>query len=193
MFPPVQEEPQHRGEQFLVTPLPWLRACAQSTGGTILRGEQPDRDTGNSGKSQPGPHRAMREQTDRNHLLMITEHYVYQWLSRRLSDGISVDGPCIRETAREYYVGVCQKKNIKHPPQFTASKGWLQRFKKRCSLKHAKYQGEISSADKEAAEAYIPVVKQIVLDGNYSHHQLFNCDETGIYWRRTPMALYPTV
>ena len=121
---------------------------------------------------------------------MITEHYVYLWLTRRLNEGVSVDGQCIRETAREYYVGVCRKKNIRNPPQFTASKGWLQRFKSRCALKHAKYQGEISSADKEGAEAYIPVAKEIVLEGNYSPHQLFNCDETGVYWRRTPSSTF---
>ena len=96
----------------------------------------------------------------------------------------------IHRTAREYYAGVCAKKKVKKPPPFTASKGWLQRFKKRCSVKHAYYQGEISSADAVAAKAFIPVAKQIIDEGNYSPDQVFNCDETAFYWRRAPTSTF---
>lgn len=69
---------------------------------------------------------------------------------------------------------------------FTASRGWLDRFKKRQNLHSIKMSGEAASADKEAAAAYLPVIKQIIEDGGYTPHQVFNVDETGLYWKRMP-------
>lgn len=137
-----------------------------------------------------GPSRGIRERSVKNHMLLITEHFLLNWLTRRLEEKQSVDGVEIRRTAREYYAGVCAKKKVQNPPPFTASKGWLQRFKKRCSIKHASYQGEIASADAVAAKAFIPVAKQIIDEGNYSPDQVFNCDETAFYWRRAPTSTF---
>ena len=140
-------------------------------------------------KRQEVKPRAVRERSERNHMLLITEHYLVQWLSRRLKEKCSVDGVQIRNTALSY-AEICRKKGLKDPPPFTASKGWLQKFKKRCQVKHSSYQGEIASADDVAAKAFVPVAKEIVTEGNYSPEQIFNCDETAIYWRRTPKSTY---
>lgn len=72
-----------------------------------------------------------------------------------------------------------------HPP-FSASKGWLDRFKNRTNYHSIVQSGEAASADKEAAQSYLPVLKDIIEEGGYTPQQVFNVDETGLYWKRMP-------
>ena len=72
------------------------------------------------------------------------------------------------------------------PPSFTASRGWLERFKTRNNLHLVTQSGEAASSDKAAAQAYLPVLKKIIADGGYTAQQVFNVDETGLYWKRMP-------
>lgn len=72
-----------------------------------------------------------------------------------------------------------------HPP-FHASKGWLSNFKQRFSLHSVKQTGEAASADKAAASDYLPVFLDIIAKGGYTAQQVFNADETGLYWKRMP-------
>ena len=69
---------------------------------------------------------------------------------------------------------------------FTASKGWLDRFKWRYSFHFVSQSGEAASADKEAAQAYPPVLRDIIEEGGYTPQQVFNVDETALYWKRMP-------
>ena len=77
-----------------------------------------------------------------------------------------------------------------NPEPFNASRGWLHRFCKRCNVKHALYQGEIASADVSAAENFPSVAQEIVNEGGYDPEQIFNCDETGVYWKKSPKGTY---
>ncbi|KAG0717285.1 CENPB DNA-binding domain-containing protein 1 [Chionoecetes opilio] len=58
------------------------------------------------------------------------------------------------------------------PPPFNASKGWLERFKNRNHLHSVTQSGEAASADKEAAQAYLPVLKKIIEDKSIFNYQL---------------------
>lgn len=73
---------------------------------------------------------------------------------------------------------------VKEGTQFTASKGWFDRFKNRAGLHNVKTTGEAASADKEAAESFLATLKKRIEDGGYSPHQVINYDETGLYWKR---------
>lgn len=75
--------------------------------------------------------------------------------------------------------------SVSHPP-FSASKGWLNNFKQRFNLHSVKQTGEAASADKAAASDYLPVFLDIVAEGGYTAQQVFNVDETGLYWKRMP-------
>ena len=50
--------------------------------------------------------------------------------------------------------------------------------------------GEASSADARAAAEYPEELKKIIEDGNYSSKQVFNIDETGLYWKKLPNRTY---
>jgi DDE superfamily endonuclease/Tc5 transposase DNA-binding domain len=73
---------------------------------------------------------------------------------------------------------------------FLASKGWFENFKKRFSLRNVKFQGEQASADVEAAQKFILEIPQIIEEGEYSADQIFNADETALYWKKLPSRTF---
>ena len=50
----------------------------------------------------------------------------------------------------------------------------------------ALFAGEKLSADKPAADQFIPDFQAFIKDGGYSLDQVFNCDETGLYYKLLP-------
>ncbi|KFD62076.1 hypothetical protein M514_25795 [Trichuris suis] len=48
----------------------------------------------------------------------------------------------------------------------------------------AKLTGESASADTEAAAKFQEELKNIIVECGYSYKQVFNCDETAIYWKK---------
>lgn len=99
----------------------------------------------------------------------------------------------MQEKARSLFEDLVQKDieragpsgSVDHP-SFTASKGWLERFKQRFNFHTITQSGEAASADKEAAKAYHATLLNIIEEGGYSDQQVFNFDETGLYWKRMP-------
>ncbi|GFT68229.1 tigger transposable element-derived protein 1 [Trichonephila clavipes] len=75
-------------------------------------------------------------------------------------------------------------------PQFSASTGWLTGFIKRHSFHNLKIKGEVASADEEAARKYPEKLAKIIKDGEYCAHQVFNADETGLFWKKMPTRTY---
>ncbi|UYV78810.1 hypothetical protein LAZ67_16002856 [Cordylochernes scorpioides] len=75
-------------------------------------------------------------------------------------------------------------------PQFSASTGWLTGFIKRHSFHNLKIKGEVASADEEAARKYPEKLAKIIKDGGYCAHQIFNVDETGLFWKKMPTRTY---
>ncbi|XP_042229139.1 uncharacterized protein LOC121871081 isoform X2 [Homarus americanus] len=107
-----------------------------------------------------------------------------------MKDSANVSGPQIRDQARVLYAAVARKKNMKSPPPFNASVGWLHKFKARSGTKYAKYQGEVSSADFVAADSFPKIANQIIQEGGYTLDQIFNCDETGLFWKKSPKSTF---
>ncbi|GFV24914.1 uncharacterized protein TNCV_883801 [Trichonephila clavipes] len=75
-------------------------------------------------------------------------------------------------------------------PQFSASTGWLTGFIKRHSFHNLKIKGEVASADEEAARKYPEKLAKIIKDGEYCAHQVFNADETGLFWKNANPYLH---
>ena len=61
------------------------------------------------------------------------------------------------------------------------SSGWLSKFKKRHGLKQVKKHGEAASADNAAIVKTIPELKEILK--SYDLKDIFNMDETGLFYR----------
>ncbi|XP_065783058.1 tigger transposable element-derived protein 1-like isoform X1 [Muntiacus reevesi] len=66
---------------------------------------------------------------------------------------------------------------------FGASNGWFARFKVRHKVL---LTAEPAVADAQAAARYAAVLRAVLEEGCYSPRQVFNVDETGLFWKRLP-------
>ncbi|XP_067945124.1 tigger transposable element-derived protein 1-like [Watersipora subatra] len=73
---------------------------------------------------------------------------------------------------------------------FSASCGWFSRFKKRANLHNVSVFGETASVDTEAAKRFPQVLEEIIEESGYSAKQIFNVDETGLFWKIMPEKTY---
>ncbi|KAK3883235.1 hypothetical protein Pcinc_012436 [Petrolisthes cinctipes] len=142
--------------------------------------------TGNVQASQ----RLLTNYSSTNRLIAVMEFHLERWIEGRFKSKGSINGPQIRNQALLLYNEICKKKNIEYAPPFSASVGWFAKFKKRFSIKHAIYQGELSSTDDAAAESFPAIAQQYITDGGYTLDQVYNCDETGLYWKRSPSSTF---
>jgi len=59
-------------------------------------------------------------------------------------------------------------------------------------LRNIKFTGESASADESAAIDYVKKFEKIIIEGNYSSKQVFNVDETALYWKKMPGRTFVT-
>ena len=83
-----------------------------------------------------------------------------------------------------------EKAGEDYTQEFTASTGWFKRFKKRFELHNVRITGEAASADKEGAEKFVEVLDELIVEEGYVAEQIFNVDETGLFWKRMPERSY---
>jgi hypothetical protein len=68
--------------------------------------------------------------------------------------------------------------------KFKASNGWLDNFKKRHNLKQYNIHGEAGSAPIQDLASMREKLHQTLRD--YDPKDIFNCDETGLFWKMKP-------
>ncbi|XP_046386326.1 jerky protein homolog-like [Ischnura elegans] len=105
---------------------------------------------------------------------------VYEWFRQRRSEGVPISGGIIMEKAKYFH----KELQITSPCEYTT--GWLQKFKQRHGIRYLKVTGEKLSADHDAAEDYVNELAKLVDEHNLSPDQIYNMDETGLFWRCLP-------
>ncbi|KAG7170025.1 Jerky protein-like 28 [Homarus americanus] len=103
---------------------------------------------------------------------------------------MAVDTRSVKEYARELYAAVSRKMGIAKPKPFNASSGWLQRFKKRNKITNINIGGEEARADRVAAREFPPFLREIMEEGQYTDDQVFNMDESGLFWKKLPSKTF---
>lgn len=108
------------------------------------------------------------------------ENILYEWQQTLDLRGAYISGDILIEKAHQIWNSLPQYHG-QPPPLF--SNGWLHRFKQRFNIKQHTHHGEAGSVPKEAEEE----MKAIhTIAGQYSEDDIYNMDETGLFWRMPP-------
>ncbi|KAL3859266.1 hypothetical protein ACJMK2_009493 [Sinanodonta woodiana] len=106
------------------------------------------------------------------------EEALLQWFAQARSRPIPINGPLLLEKAN-------QLANDSGLHDFKATSGWLERWKLRNGIQFKRQHGEKPDAVDFGAERWlIDVLPEILKD--YHPKDIFNADETGLYWRALP-------
>lgn len=73
---------------------------------------------------------------------------------------------------------------------FTANDGWLQRYKHRRGIRFLKITGEKLSANPDAVDPFTEDLNRTIREHDLTQHQIYNADETELYWRLLPDKTY---
>ena len=105
------------------------------------------------------------------------EECLFRWFTQKQNRQIPISGPVLQEQALTF----AKSMGI---DSFTASGGWLDKFKKRYDITFKKICGESASVSDVTCEKWkeeLPSVLQ-----NYAPSDIFNCDETGLFFKCLP-------
>ena len=116
------------------------------------------------------------------------EKILYEWQKRVEEKGLFTSGELIIARARQIWHQLPESLNEPVP---SFSVGWLSKFKKQHSLKVRIQYGEAGSIDEEAAEQKMAEVRMVTVE--YSKEDIYNMDETGLFWRMVPSRGLSTV
>ncbi|CRL02197.1 CLUMA_CG015446, isoform A [Clunio marinus] len=121
-----------------------------------------------------------RRRTLRRTVHKELEDKVLEWYNECRAEGGYISGPMIAAKAQELH------KELAYTDNFTASNGWLDRFKVRngiklCGLREVKTESDINAVAPFKAE-----VESIAQWYNLSLEQIYNADESDLFWKMLP-------
>ena len=109
--------------------------------------------------------------------LELLDNALWIWFCQERRKGTPLSGPIVKEKA------LILHKKLEVEGEFTASEGWLDRWKTRHGVRYVAISGEKLSADDEAVKEFSLKFKKIVEENELAPDQLYNIDETGINYR----------
>ena len=112
------------------------------------------------------------------------EEALYMWFVQKRGQGNPVSGPLLAEKAKQLHDMLHE--GCSNAPSFTASAGWLWRFCKRHGIRQLSLEGEQLSSDECAVEPFQSFVQELIEEEGLTLEQIYNCDETGLYYRMLP-------
>jgi hypothetical protein len=127
---------------------------------------------------------------NRTRIMIEMEDLLIIWLEDCNQKRIPIDGNNIKIKALSLFSSLKKEKYQEDSSTFLASKGWLENFKSRSGVKNIKLTGEAASADKDAAAKYPDELRKIIDENGYDLRQIFNVDETGLYWKKMPSRTF---
>lgn len=131
----------------------------------------------------------------RNPYLEKMEKMLSVWIEDQTQKNAPLSGTLIRAKAASIFEDLKDSVPLattsKEPElTFQASRGWFDNFKKRFNLHNLKLVGESASADHEAARAFPTQLLAHIQEKGYHPDQVFNADETGLFWKKMPARTY---
>ena len=99
--------------------------------------------------------------------------------------GVPVSGPILCAKPVQLHDKL-HKGEIGPVPTFQASKGWLWRFCNCHGMRQLTVQREKLSSDTTAPEPFKEKLQMLMDEESLTLQQVYNCDETGLYYRMLP-------
>ncbi|XP_068248596.1 tigger transposable element-derived protein 1-like [Palaemon carinicauda] len=126
------------------------------------------------------------------------ERLLLNWIKEKQLAGDSVTEMIICEKASRIYDELkgkqaAKKRETSTPAEtFKASHGWLDNFKKRTGIHSVVRYGEAASSDAKAAVDFVTTFASVITRHGFLPQQAFNCDETGLLWKKMPRRTFIT-
>lgn len=108
------------------------------------------------------------------------EDALYAWFIQERNRHSPISGEILKEKAKFFY------NRIMKNDDFRASDGWLDKFKRRFGIRLLTFTGEKLSCDVDSVEPFIALFKKTVDDLGLGPDQIYNADESGLFWRLLP-------
>ncbi|CAG9806890.1 unnamed protein product [Chironomus riparius] len=122
-------------------------------------------------------------------IMIKLESMLFIWIEDCNQKGLPLSMENISIKSKDIYKSLKEKLDPQDKHCFNSSRGWFDKFKKRYQLHNLVLNGEAASADKTQADSFVETFLSKI-DGNYSLDQIFNVDETGLFWKRMPSRTY---
>uniref|UniRef100_A0A8D0Q0H0 General transcription factor II-I n=4 Tax=Sus scrofa TaxID=9823 RepID=A0A8D0Q0H0_PIG len=136
------------------------------------------------------PQTAKVTATVRDKCMVKMEEALNLWVEDMNRKCVPIDSNVLRQKALSLYEdfskGCPEASDIK---PFTASKGWLHRFRNRFGMKNIKMTGKTAPAKEEAAPTFPAELK--LTEKGCCPKQAVSCDETGLFWKMSNRNYMP--
>lgn len=127
-------------------------------------------------KTEKGPGARKTLKTPENPQL---EDALFTWFIEQRRKNVPLSGDILMEKAK-YFHGRLGR------GEFSASKGWLEKFKKRHGIRQLKMTGEKISNNEDAVKPFQVKFMDIIKEKDLCADQIYNADESGLYWKTIP-------
>lgn len=130
--------------------------------------------------SGPGKRKTLRASE-----LPKMEKCLYRWFIKQRERNYPINALALKEKAKEIHLKLKEKDSA-----FNASDGWLQGFKKRFGIRLLKISGEKLSSQPQLVDPFKAILKAKIEEMGLCHDQLYNADESGLFWKILPDKSY---
>lgn len=115
------------------------------------------------------------------------ENVLYKWFLKQRERNEIVNKALIMQRARELHSKFTPDKN------FNASEGWFSNFKRRYGIRFLQISGEKLSSPVELIDPFKIKLKETMEKMEISLDQLYNADESALFWKLLPNKTYVAV
>lgn len=108
------------------------------------------------------------------------EEKLYKWFCKQRSKNLPVTSELLKVKAKSLNAV------LNETQRFSASDGWLQKFKRRFGIRFLKISGEKLSSNPELVAPFQQNLRSIINNLGLTNDQIYNADETGLFWKLLP-------